>query len=360
MKFVFWQNVISIHQSAFIKALAKNNTVILVTAEDITDQRKADGWSIPDMGCATVIVAPSQAKIEELLTQQDTKHVFSGIDAYPMVYSALKKAIVKKCDISVMMEPYQWQGVKGFLRRCKYAFYALRYGMSINHIFATGNLGIRAFRKAGFPEKKLHQWGYFTEQSIANARIQNMKPKLIFVGSIDKRKNILALVAAANKCRDLYDEFLIVGGGPLENELKEAIYKNNKIHYLGRIHNEAVAPLIAACDLLVLPSLFDGWGAVVNEALSQGTRVLCSDNCGAATLLDNEKRGGVFDLNDKDSLSNELNKWLSKGALTTEERNDIANWSSQAISGATAAQYFEDCQLSQVVDIPWLTPPHRV
>ncbi len=357
MKFVFWQNVISIHQSAFIKALANKYDVTLIAAEDITEQRKADGWSIPDMGAAKVLVAPSQTKIEELLSQKDTKQVFSGIDAFPMVYAVFKQAITEGCDISVMMEPYQWQGLKGFMRRCKYAFHALRYSKYIKHIFATGDLGVKAFRKAGFPAKKLHQWGYFTEQNVANTTSQNSKPKLIFVGSIDKRKNILALVDAANKCQELYDEFLIIGGGPLETELKEAIRKNNKIHYLGRVHNEAVAPLIASCDLLVLPSLFDGWGAVVNEALSQGTRVLCSDNCGAASLLDGSSRGGVFNLNDKESLATELKKWLSEEPLSVEDRKEIAIWSSKAISGSVASQYFESQQMSQVVDIPWITPP---
>lgn len=358
MRFVFWQNVVSIHQSAFIKALARDHDVTLVAAEDITAQRSADGWSVPQMGAARVIVAPTQQQIDGLL-QADAKQVFSGIDAYPMVYRVFKLAIARGCDISVMMEPYQWQGLKGWLRRFKYSLHALRYGKYINHIFATGTLGITAFRKAGFKPEKIHQWGYFTEQDVTRTPKQNAKPRLIFVGSIDHRKNILALVDAAVKCQELYDEFLIVGGGPLESELKEAISPHGKIHYLGRMANGAVAPLLATCDLLVLPSLFDGWGAVVNEALSQGARVLCSDNCGASSLLDGAIRGGVFKLKDKDSLARELRRWLSKGALTIEDRSAIASWASNAISGTATAQYFESLQKSQLPDTPWITPPTK-
>ena len=60
------------------------------------------------------------------------------------------------------------------------------------------------------------------------------------------------------------------------------------------------------CDLLVLPSLFDGWGAVVNEALQAGMRVLCSTACGAASLLDGRQRGGSFDPDRPESLRRAL------------------------------------------------------
>lgn len=340
MKFIFWQNVISIHQSAFIKALSRDHDVVLVAQEELTNQRKADGWNIPEMGNATILIAPNEDKIIDLLSVKDAKQVFSGIDAYPMVYNAFKKAISMGCDISVMMEPYQWQGFKGFFRRCKYSIHALRFGNSINHIFATGDLGVKVFRKAGFPHSKLHHWGYFTEQSIQNNLNENNTPKIIFVGSIDKRKNILSLVEVANKHKDLYEDFFIIGGGPLEKELQNAIKDNDKIHFLGRLKNEAVASIIASCDLLVLPSLFDGWGAVINEALSQGTRVLCSENCGASSLLDGNIRGGIFSLHNQDSLSHEFVRWLNKGVITPDQRKEISDWAKHNISGESAADYF--------------------
>lgn len=359
MKFIFWQNVISIHQSAFIKALAKEHDVTLVAEEEITDQRRADGWSVPNMGEAKIILNPDDAAINALLSCIDARQVFSGIDAFPMVFKAFKSAVKRGCDISVMMEPYQWQGAKGFLRRCKYAWFFKKYGNHISRIFATGDLGVRAFRKAGFPAHKLYQWGYFTEQVATDIIYENAKPKIIFVGSIDTRKNILSLVAAAGECRNLYEELLIVGGGPLEPELKNAIASNRKIHYLGRLRNQAVGELIASCDLLVLPSLFDGWGAVVNEALLQGTRVLCSDNCGASALLDGETRGGVFQLSKPESLQETLTYWLGKGALTADERKGIISWAEKNISGETAAEYFKKRMTGQAADIPWLTPPPK-
>ena len=49
--------------------------------------------------------------------------------------------------------------------------------------------------------------------------------------------------------------------------------------------NTKVRLAIEEADLLVLPSRFDGWGAVVNEALGAGTPVLVSDLCGSSYLV---------------------------------------------------------------------------
>ncbi len=73
------------------------------------------------------------------------------------------------------------------------------------------------------------------------------------------------------------------------------------------------------CDLLILPSIFDGWGAVVNEALGRGMRVLCSNGCGSSVLLDGEQRGSVFNLEAND-FELHLVKWLKKGKVSEEER----------------------------------------
>lgn len=354
MKFLFWQNVVSIHQSAFLKALSQEHEVTLVAAEKITVTRIADGWSVPDMGNTEIIVAPQETVIDRLLKDNsDTQHVFSGIDAYPMVYKAFRMAVKRGLNVSVMMEPYQWQGVKGFARRVKYSLHALRYGRHISHLFATGELGVRAFRKAGFDPEKIHMWGYFTEQPVEVVTV-NERPRMIFVGSIDARKNILNLVDAAKGCSNLYDEFLIVGSGPLVPELKVKIKDEPKIHYLGSVPNGKVGKLISCSDLLVLPSLFDGWGAVVNEALAQGTRVLCSDNCGASSLLDNDSMGGCFKVGDSEDLADKLRFWLEKGALKKEQRTEIREWAEVNLSGGNAADYF-----SNVIDgkaEPGLTP----
>lgn len=359
MNFIFWQNVVSIHQSAFIKALAREHEVTLVAAETIDAQRRREKWNVPSMGNAKVVVAPNDALIADLINQPDVHHVFSGINAYPMVYRALKMAVKKGLKVSIMAEPYEWAGVKGMLRRLMYATLYLRYGRHIEHFFATGNMGVKCYRKAGFPARKLHQWGYFTEQNEPAVRAnQNRKlPNLIFIGKIDERKNILALARCAVKLSNRFEKMTIVGTGPLESELKEIIARTPNIEFIGPIPNAEIADYLANSDLLVLPSLFDGWGAVVNEALAQGTRVLCSNRCGAETLLDGEKRGGIFSLDKDSDLEAQLSYWIANGPISSEERAEISHWANQNISGEAASTYFSNLTNGQLADTPWITPP---
>lgn len=353
MKFIFWQNIISIHQSAFIKALAYKYDVILVAEQVLDKQRLTESWNVPNMGKAKIILSPSSEQIDEMLSDRSVHHAFSGIDAYPMIYSAFKLAVKKRCKISVIAEPYDWTGIRGKLRWLKYTLLFAKYRRYIDHFFTTGNHGIRCFHQSGFPLRKLHHWGYFTEPEMISSFTVNQSPKIIFVGKIDTRKNVLSLVDKLNEVPELYEATYIIGTGPLVNELKKAIECNSKIHYLGPLPNDKVNQFISRCDLLVLPSLFDGWGAVINEALSQGTRVLCSDMCGAGILLDGDKRGGVFNLNDK-SLNFKLNHWLMRGSLSLDERNQNIAWASTHISGEIAAKYFVKVLNRETVEAPWL------
>lgn len=353
MTFIFWQNVVSIHQSAFIKALAREHDVTLVAAERLDAQRLKERWNIPSMGRARVVVDPSPSEMSRLLSIPGAQHVFSGIDAYPMVYRAFRQAVKRRLPVSVMAEPYEWAGPKGLLRRLKYSLLFLRYGRHIDHLFATGHMGIRCYRRAGFPSRRLHQWGYFTEQKELDVSLPERadRPTMIFIGKIDSRKNILNLVDAAKTLRDRFDRFIIIGTGPYEPLLAEKIYDEPQIQFIGPVPNADIPAYLSAADLLVLPSLFDGWGAVVNEALSVGTRVLCSCACGASILLDGTSRGEAFTQKNKRAT---IKKWSERGALTRADRETIKSWAASRISGSAAARYFLETISAARPPAPWL------
>lgn len=92
-------------------------------------------------------------------------------------------------------------------------------------------------------------------------------------------------------------------------------------------------------DLFVLPSRLDGWGAVVNEALMQGTPVICSDDCGSSVLLNKQNSGSVFKGGSVDSLATLINERIQLGKVEIEERNRIKEWAG-CISTESAVTYF--------------------
>lgn len=345
MEIVFWQNMLSIHQSALIKALARTHDVLLVVQTDFERERKSSGWTVPDMGNARVLVSPTPQEAEETVRAHPAAiHVFSGISTYPMVYAAFKQAVRSGLTVMVYAEPYRRQGWRGVLRTFKYRLLHARYGKKITALLATGRLGVECYRRAGFPADSIFEWGYFTESADTGAipaPAPGEKPDLLFVGQLIPRKNILPFLRAARECAGAFRRCHVVGDGPLREQAAREAEGCAQISLLGTLENEETRELMRRCDLLVLPSLFDGWGAVVNEALHAGMRVLCSTKCGAASLLDGRLRGGAFDPDQPDSLPRALREWLDRGSLTPAERNAISAWTERHAGGAAAARYLE-------------------
>ena len=160
MQFVFWQNMISIHQSALIKALAREHGVLLAVQTDFEGERESSGWTVPDMGNARILISPDARTVEETLRAHPAAvHVFSGISTYPMVYAAFKQAVRRGLKTMVYAEPYRRQGWRGLLRSVKYRFLRLRYGKKIAALLATGRLGVECYRRAGFPASRIYFHG---------------------------------------------------------------------------------------------------------------------------------------------------------------------------------------------------------
>ena len=365
--FVFWQNIISIHQTAFLETLSVKCKVTLIVESPLSPDRAESGWRIPEMVNVEIISSPSKEEIDQLLEiHQNAVHVFSGIDAYPLVFHAFRKAVNKRMRIFIYAEPYDSTGIKGLLKHLKYRFLNFKYGHRISAFLATGKLGRKCYTRAGF--KHVFEWGYFTKnrQSLPETGRKNahsQKPVLLYIGQFIKRKKIVEFLKTAVHLTDLFEHFYLVGQGNLLQKVENTVAKASNMTCLGVIPNEELPEIMSHCDILILPSAFDGWGAVVNEALQCGIRVICSDACGAATLLDHQSRGGTFSWNAPQEPEKTLLRWLEKGNVTEKERKEIALWARTHISGDAACGYFlEICEYvnGDRVDIPqtpWKTAP---
>jgi glycosyltransferase involved in cell wall biosynthesis len=74
-----------------------------------------------------------------------------------------------------------------------------------------------------------------------------------------------------------------------------------------------------AADLLVVPSQFETWGLVVNEAFSCGLPALVSDSCGVANdLVEQEKTGLIYPVGDLHSAVKRIRQVLENRALLTQ------------------------------------------
>lgn len=342
MNIIFWQNTLSIHQSAFVRNLAEKYKVTLIAESEIQENRKKSGWEIPDFGNSEILIKPKDDEMECFFKNNETIHVFSGIDAFPMVFKAFKLATKRKSKIWVQSEPYNYAYGKTILRLLKYKFLGLKYRNKIDGILAISNKALECYTAAGFHRARIYDWAYFTESpklenDLDNKVDKSLLPRLIFVGSLDQRKNLLTYLPTLKNCSAGFSELSIYGSGELQNVMKH--FESDKIRFYGNISNSEIIKQISKSDLLILPSKFDGWGAVVNEALMVGTRVLCSENCGASDLI-SEDRGRIFNLNNSD-FEKKLKELIIRGKIDQKDRMNIMSWSNSKISGSAAVNYFD-------------------
>ncbi|MEI8185387.1 MAG: glycosyltransferase [Chlorobiaceae bacterium] len=134
------------------------------------------------------------------------------------------------------------------------------------------------------------------ERKLARERfeIEDDKTLVLFVGRLHPSKQPEAVVAAAKAIRDAGRHnirFAIVGDGELEEQVRHDIGIAD-IQDICKVYNW-MDPLEAyfAADLLVMPSLYEGFGLVALEALATGVPVLRSRTGGSEKMIIEGKTG---------------------------------------------------------------------
>jgi glycosyltransferase involved in cell wall biosynthesis len=104
------------------------------------------------------------------------------------------------------------------------------------------------------------------------------RPFVLFIGTIEPRKNLATLVDAYEALpRDVREAHELVIAGPMgwaDDAVKEKV---SRARYLGYVPEADLAPLTAAAVVFAYPSLYEGFGFPVAQALAAGTAVVTSN-----------------------------------------------------------------------------------
>ncbi len=360
-RIVFWQQNSSPHQSSWIRALADMlppGRVVAVFEEELPPQRVALGWNSPESGPnygqTKVFIRPGVEVLESLIQPQDepATHIFSGSVHVPSINQTLELCLKTGERIGILSEARDHRGLHGALRLAHSFFHERRHRNHISFVLAIGCHAGAWYRKCGFRPERLFPFCYAVENAgpVTNCRTDSTQVVLTFVGQLIPRKGLDLLLRALATVRSSDWALRIIGEGSERYALEKLASDLNllrKTTFTGALDNGAVRNELANADLFVLPSRWDGWGAVVNEALMSGTPVICSSYCGAADLISNGMNGEIFEYGSSGSLIAALERGIAKGPLSASSRTDITEWS-KCIEGATVASYF--LQILQFLD----------
>ena len=344
MNFIFWQNILSPHQAAFLRELAElGHEVAVVATEEMTPDRKSLGWQRPDLGKAEVMTSPSEVEIANLVkrSSDDTVHVLAGARWTPLGAIATKACIANRSRMGLLSEAADPRGLAGIARRVKYTGERIWRGRYYQYVLAMGQLGVDWFSLCGYADDRVFPFGYVTESSeLVSKCCQSSLVRFVFVGQLIPRKGLDVLIAAM--ARIAQAELFIIGSGVDLDNFESLALKcgvSERIKWLGAMDSKVLQKYVVDADVLVLPSREDGWGAVVNESLMAGTPVICTDACGAADLIRHPWLGTVVPAEDVNALAMALSEWCARGKLSQAERTRIQGWSS-CITGRSMADYF--------------------
>jgi len=368
MRFVFWQNMLTHHQAPWLAALATLPGVDVVVAaeEEIAGSRREMGWQHPDYGAASVVWPLLSEVIIRVIRDAGPRavHVFSGIGAYQHVHSALLKCMRLEMRAGFMAESSSSNGfaglgrfVAGYLRR-------LRYGQAIDFVLAIGEAGPMWFRRLGFPPGRIFEFAYFPPAPAGSERQDKSLAwpngaRLLYVGQLIRRKRVDLLLnvmgTIGGQC-----SLRIIGSGPEESTLRALTHRlgiAEKVIFSGAMINSSAMAAVNGADVLVLPSRFDGYGAVVNEALLRGVPVICSNHCGAQQVVTmHSDFGMVFE--SQDDLRAALEYYIALGRRT-ETRTASIRSLAQCVEPETGVRYFLEVVRHVYEEGPRPAPPWR-
>jgi glycosyltransferase involved in cell wall biosynthesis len=229
----------------------------------------------------------------------------------------------RKLGIPVIMrgESHEQGSLNGCGRRAK-AVVLPALLRRIDGFLAIGHLNEAYWQRYGVPPSKITMAyysvdnGFFATKSQEQAEqaqalrakwgVQADEAVFLYCAKLIPVKAPEVLLKAFALLAGPAAHLVFVGTGQMEASLKKLQQKLGvkNIHWEGFVNQSALPAYYRASDVLVLPSRFEPWGLVVNEAMACGTPCIVSDVVGAgADMIEGQETGLIFPHDNVEALA---------------------------------------------------------
>jgi glycosyltransferase involved in cell wall biosynthesis len=143
---------------------------------------------------------------------------------------------------------------------------------------------------------------------------------MLFVGSLSPRKNVTGLLQAWRRISSEFPDIWLVMAGSGGANFPALLHgaESERVEFCGYVPEADLPGLYAGAMLLVLPSLQEGFGLPILEAMACGTPVLASDGGALPETMGNA--GMIFALSDPGGLTDAMTILLRNPDLRAELR----------------------------------------
>ncbi|HZE73101.1 MAG TPA: glycosyltransferase family 4 protein [Pyrinomonadaceae bacterium] len=303
-----WMNMPSFYQADFFRSLLASEEIDLqvIYARRLPADRLQLGWEDDLHGYPYKFLSPRRREIDAIKlawSQSDRIHIVNGIFGEPSFTFTCAALALRGSTYLIHSEASDPSTPRSLARRMAKSALGSILTRRAAGVLSISRLAEDFYRSLKVPEEKIYAFGYFRHNGRAinspSPSKDNNRIEIIYIGQLVRRKGIDILLEALRPLfaqhRNLF--LTIVGTGEMQTALQaqvEALGLDGRVLFEGAINSDSVPARLAGADLLVLPSRWDGWGLVVNEAFSAGVPVVVSDRCGAADLVRQGINGYVF------------------------------------------------------------------
>ncbi len=192
-------------------------------------------------------------------------------------------------------------------------------------IWVLSEFAKKTFIEKGFSDSKLHKIRLGADLSrfkpdLTKAEI-SLPLKVIYFGNISLRKGIPYLLEGTKKFKK--SELTLTLVGSVAEEMQAILSKYPHAKWVPAMKQEKLAEFIRGFDVFVFPTLEDGFGMTLPQAMASGLIPLVTDHCGAAEIVDNGKNGMIVAAANSRAIEEGLESWIDNLAALNTLRNNI-------------------------------------
>ncbi|ARV57699.1 glycosyltransferase [Nostocales cyanobacterium HT-58-2] len=214
-------------------------------------------------------------------------------------------------------------------------------------IVVLSQVAKQTFIDAGFPAEKIAVLTPFVDTKKFRPAVKTDSTfRTLYVGTIEPRKGVQYLIPGFLRAKIPNSELILVGGAStrvLRILIENTLSQNSHIkqEFWNFSHQDPVE-VFGRASVFVLPSVEDGFGLVVLEAMASGLPVIVTSHCGAADLVEDGVNGFIVPPRDEKAIAEKLD-FLAANESMRQEMGSSAR--------STAIKYTEELYKQQLREI---------
>lgn len=220
-----------------------------------------------------------------------------------------------------------------------------------NFISVPSQFCFDSFVEQGVPANKLLKIPY-------GSRLERFYPeegqirydgefRILFVGAAGPQKGFVDLLAAFEQFRHPDKRLVLIGS--LASEAQALLTKSDqrRITVLNSVPNAQLRQHYTQASVFVLPSIQDGFGMVMGEAMACGCPVIATTNTGASELISDGVEGFIVPIRSPEVITErlqqladqpDLREWMGQSALARVQ--ELGGWDAYGDAWAAVLQQF--------------------